>query len=113
MCPHILIVDGAVQVIKQYVVIIAYGFTLTAEAVGWTPNSFSFSLPSLLLFHALQLQVVFTPFSIFLPLLQNGKHSVGHPYRTINTQYLRFFSNKSQVLKLFQYFCCSVLFTNY
>lgn len=34
-CQHIiLIVDGAVQNIKQYAAITAYGFTLAAEAVG-------------------------------------------------------------------------------
>lgn len=45
----VLIVDGAVHVIKQYVAITAYGFKLTPEAIGWTPSSFSFCLPSLLL----------------------------------------------------------------
>lgn len=46
-------VDRAVRVNKLYVSITAYGFTLTAEAVGGTPNSFSFSLPSLMFLHSL------------------------------------------------------------
>lgn len=46
-------VDRAVGVNKQYVSITAYGFPLTAEAVGETPSSFSFPLPSRMFLHSL------------------------------------------------------------
>lgn len=77
---HIVIVDGALQVIKQYVAITAYGFTLSAEAVGWTPNSFSFFLPSLLLLCSLRLQVMFIPLLSF-PSFPSSveRNAVRHP----------------------------------
>lgn len=101
---HIVIVDGPLQVIKQYVAITAYGFTLSAEAVGWTPNSFSFFLPSLLLLHSPRLQVVFTPLLCFSSSPSNSLKESLSGILTLPSFYLGI--SKMETLKL-----CLKLFT--